>query len=104
MKAFAWARLGAVVRKEFVQVRRDRLTFAMMIGIPVMQLIVFGFAINTDPKHLPLAVISAENTTLSRSLVRAIENSGYFRVTIHPQTGAEAEHRLTLGDVKFVLA
>jgi ABC-2 type transport system permease protein len=103
MKSFAWARLSAVVRKEFVQVRRDRLTFAMMIGIPVMQLIVFGFAINTDPKHLPMAVVSAENTTLSRSLVRAIENSGYFRVTIQPQTAAEAERRLTLGDVQFVL-
>ena len=103
MKGFAWARLSAVVRKEFIQVRRDRLTFAMMIGVPVMQLIVFGFAINSDPKHLPLAVVSAENTTLSRSLVRAIENSGYFEVTMQPPTAAEAQRRLTLGEVQFVL-
>ncbi len=103
MKSIAWGRLSAVVRKEFIQVRRDRLTFGMMIGIPVLQLIVFGFAINSDPKHLPIAVVSAENTTISRSLVRAVENSGYFRVTTEPGTVAEAERELLLGDVQFVL-
>ena len=61
--------------------RRDRLTFAMMVGIPIIQLILFGFAINSDPKALPTAVLAADNSIYSRSFVRAMENSGYFRVT-----------------------
>jgi ABC-2 type transport system permease protein len=103
MNFFSWNRLVAVVRKEFIQVRRDRLTFAMMIGIPIIQLVIFGYAINSDPKHLPIAVVSAENTQLTRSVVRAMENSGYFRVTAKPDTVTEAQHRLALGEVQFVL-
>ena len=67
---FSWARFGAVLVKEFVQMRRDRLTFAMIVGIPIMQLILFGFAINTDPKALPTAVLAADNSVFARSLVR----------------------------------
>jgi ABC-2 type transport system permease protein len=100
---FSWARFGAVLMKEFVQMRRDRLTFAMIVGIPIMQLILFGFAINTDPKSLPTAVLAADNSVFARSFVRAMENSGYFRVKRHLATEAEAERALALGEVQFVL-
>ena len=100
---FALHRFLAVLMKEFVQVRRDRLTFAMMIGVPVMQLVLFGFAINMDPKGLPAAVVSADASVFSRSLVRSLENTGYFRVVATPATVAEADHLLALGRVQFVL-
>ena len=69
------ARIGAVLRKELVQLRRDRLTFAMMIGVPIMQLILFGYAINADPRHLPAAVVALDQSPLVRSIVRAAENT-----------------------------
>jgi ABC-2 type transport system permease protein len=100
---FAWSRFAAVLMKEFVQMRRDRLTFAMMIGVPVMQLVLFGFAINMDPKGLPAAVVAAESSVFTRSLVRALENTGYFRVVATPSTVAEADRLLALGEVQFVL-
>ena len=100
---FAWHRFLAVLMKEFVQVRRDRLTFAMMIGVPVMQLVLFGFAINMDPKALPAAVVAAESSPFSRSLVRALENTGYFRFVATPGTVAEADRLLAHGRVQFVL-
>jgi ABC-2 type transport system permease protein len=100
---FALHRFLAVLMKEFVQMRRDRLTFAMMIGVPVMQLVLFGFAINMDPKGLPAAVVSAEASPFSRSLVRALENSGYFRVVATPATVDEADRLLVMGRVQFVL-
>ena len=80
MNGFSWSRFVAVLAKEFVQMRRDRLTFAMMVGVPIMQLVLFGFAINSDPKQLPTAVLAADPSVFSRSIVRAMENSGYFRV------------------------
>ncbi len=100
---FAWSRFAAVVVKEFVQVRRDRLTFAMMIGVPIMQLVLFGYAINMDPKGLPMAVVAAEASPFSRSLVRSLEASGYFRVVAQPATVAAAEALMAEGDVQFVL-
>ncbi|MDD5759293.1 MAG: ABC transporter permease [Desulfobulbaceae bacterium] len=96
-------RFLAIVIKEFVQMRRDRITFAMMIGIPFMQMILFGFAINSDPKHLPTAVLSADNSTFSRSIIQAMENSGYFRVVKVVQSEAEAALLIDEGDVQFVL-
>jgi ABC-2 type transport system permease protein len=101
---FAWHRFVAVLAKEFVQMRRDRLTFAMMIGVPVMQLVLFGYAINMDPKGLPAAVVSAEASPFARSLVRALENTGYFRVVAQPDTVAEAEALVARGEVQFVLS
>src|SRR5260221_11143248 len=83
--------------------RRDRLTFAMMIGVPVMQLVLFGFAINMDPKALPAAVVSADSSPFSRSLVRALENTGYFKVVATPATVGEADRLLTRGNVQFGL-
>jgi ABC-2 type transport system permease protein len=101
--AFSWARIWAVMVKEFVQMRRDRLTFAMMVGIPIMQLILFGYAINTDPKALPTAVLAADNSVYARSFVRAMENSGYFRVVSQIRTEREAEKLLATGAVQFVV-
>jgi len=100
---FSWHRFIAVLAKEFVQMRRDRLTFAMMVGIPIIQLILFGFAINSDPKALPTAVLAADNSIYSRSFVRAMENSGYFRVVRQLSSEAEAGRVLTEGQVQFVL-
>jgi ABC-2 type transport system permease protein len=100
---FAWHRFVAILMKEFVQMRRDRLTFAMMIGVPVMQLVLFGFAINMDPKGLPAAVVAAESSVFSRSLTRALENTGYFSIVATPATVAEADELLALGKVQFVL-
>ena len=103
MSLFSWHRFVAVLAKEFVQMRRDRLTFAMMVGIPIIQLILFGFAINSDPKALPTAVLAADNSIYSRSFVRAMENSGYFRVVRQLSSEAEAGRVLTEGQVQFVL-
>jgi ABC-2 type transport system permease protein len=100
---FSFRRFWAVLVKEFVQMRRDRLTFAMMIGIPIMQLIMFGYAINADPKGLPTAVLAAENSPFSRMLLAAIENSGYFRLVHRLQGEGEAEPLLARGDVQFVV-
>jgi ABC-2 type transport system permease protein len=101
---FSWHRFVAVLAKEFVQMRRDRLTFAMMVAIPVMQLVLFGYAINMDPKGLPAAVVAAESSAFSRSLVAALENTGYFRVVATPATVAQADRLVAMGDVQFVLA
>jgi ABC-2 type transport system permease protein len=103
VNAFSWRRFVAVMVKEFVQMRRDRLTFAMMVGIPILQLILFGYAINTDPKALPTAVLAADNSVFARSFVRAVENSGYFRVVRRISTEAEAQRALAEGEVQFVL-
>ena len=99
----SWSRFVAVLVKEFVQMRRDRVTFAMMVGVPIMQLVLFGYAINMDPKGLPMAVVSAETSPFSRSLVRSLEASGYFRVVAQPATHAAAEAMIAEGDVQFVL-
>lgn len=101
MRLFSWSRFVAVLSKEFVQMRRDRLTFAMIVGIPILQLILFGFAINADPRALPTAVLAADNSVFSRSFIRAMENSGYFRVRHVVQSVAEGERLLQLGDVQF---
>ncbi|HZZ92537.1 MAG TPA: ABC transporter permease [Usitatibacter sp.] len=100
---FSVQRFVAMLVKEFVQMRRDRLTFAMMIGVPLMQLVLFGYAINMDPKGLPAAVVSADSSAFSRSLVRALENTGYFRIVATPASVAEADHLLQMGRVQFVL-
>ncbi len=98
-----WSRLIAVLLKEFRQVRRDRLTFGMMVVIPIVQLVLFGFAINGDVRKLPLAVYDGDRSTFSRGLVAALETSQYFRVT-HQITGEpEGDALLARGDVQFVL-
>jgi len=103
MNWFSFSRFTAVVVKEFIQARRDRLTFAMMVGIPLMQLLLFGFAINSDPKHLPTALRVADESLFARSFVAAMQNSGYFDV--RHRTGGETESAelLARGDVQFVV-
>ena len=98
-----FARLWAMFIKEALQLRRDRLTFAMMFIVPIVQLVLFGFAINADPKGLPTAVLVSEHSELSRSLVAAIGNTGYFTVTKEAATEAEADALLQRGDVQFVI-
>ena len=93
-----------MLAKEFIQLRRDRLTFAMMIGIPLLQLVLFGYAINTDPKHLPTAVLSADESPFSRTFVRTLENSGYFRIVESVESEAEADRLLAMGEVQFVVS
>jgi ABC-2 type transport system permease protein len=101
---FSLRRFRAMVGKEFVQMRRDRITFAMMIGIPILQMIIFGFAINSDPKQLPTVVLAAEHSVFSRSIIAAMQNSRYFRV-IKTVTGeAEAGLLVERGEVQFVLS
>jgi ABC-2 type transport system permease protein len=98
-----WSRFLAVFVKEFVQMRRDRVTFAMMVGVPLMQLILFGYAINADPKSLPTAVVMGENSTFARSIVTALQNSAYFKMDRPPVSEAEADRLLRLGEVQFVV-
>jgi ABC-2 type transport system permease protein len=98
-----WSRFLAILIKEFRQLRRDRLTFAMMVGVPILQLILFGFAINTDPKRLPMAVVLADESEFSRSLIAGLENSGYFRITQRPRSEAEGNRLLAEGRVQFLL-
>ncbi|HSW12693.1 MAG TPA: ABC transporter permease [Solimonas sp.] len=104
MSAWSWTRLWAMVRKEFIQMKRDRMTFAMMVGIPVIQLALFGFAINADPRQLPTAVVSAEHSTYTRSLVAALSATGYFDIVATPASEAQAWRMLERGEVQFVLA
>jgi len=99
----SWSRWVGIIAKEFIQLKRDRLTFGMIIGIPVIQLLLFGFAINTDPKHLPTAVLSADSSPWSRSLLAAMQNSGYFRIEQTLQNEAQLERALALGDVQFAI-
>ena len=96
-------RLWAVIVKEFVQMRRDRLTFAMMVGIPILQLILFGFAINADPKALPTAVLVNDPSVYSRTFLHALENTGYFRIVRQVTTEEQAERAMALGSVQFVV-
>ena len=103
MSGFAFHRLWAVVLKEFIQMRRDRATFGMMIGIPLLQLTLFGFAINSDPKHLSTAIRSADQGPFARTLVAALRHSGYFNLDHEAATEAETQRLLQLGEVQFVI-
>lgn len=97
------ARTLAMLVKEFRQMRRDRITFAMMIGIPLLQLILFGYAINTDPRNLPTALYVADHSAFSRSFADALENTGYFKIVTMARTEAEADAMLRTGEVQFVV-
>jgi ABC-2 type transport system permease protein len=96
-------RTRAMVIKEFIQLRRDRVSFAMIVMIPLMQLVLFGYAINTTPRHLPTAVLLQERSDLGRSIVRALENTQYFKVTHSLEDAAEFDKLLASGTVLFAL-
>lgn len=100
---FSFRRLRALLRKESIQMRRDRLTFAMMLGIPLIQLMLFGFAINTDPKELPAALVAPTQDRFTRAMVSALELTGYYRFIATDATAQEAEEMIVRGDVAFVV-
>src|SRR4051794_12145272 len=83
--------------------RRDRVTFGMMVGIPLMQLLLFGFAINADPRHLPTAIRMADQGPFARSLVAALRQSDYFAIVREAATEAETSRLLQFGEVQFVI-
>ena len=96
-----WRRSLAMVIKEFIQLRRDRVSFAMIVLIPVMQLMLFGYAINTTPRNLPTAVLLQEDSDLSRSILKALENTAYFHFTREVHDVAEFDNLLLSGKVLF---
>ena len=96
-----WRRSYAMLLKEFIQLRRDRVSFAMIVMIPVMQLMLFGYAINTTPRNLPSAVLLQEDTDLGRSILKAMENTAYFRFTREVHTVEEFDELLQSGKVLF---
>lgn len=100
---FSFARTLAVFIKEFQQMMRDRLTFAMAVGIPVLQLVLFGYAINTDPKGLPTAIVSTDSGPLSRGVVAALQNTGYFRIDHTGTSEAEGEALIENGQAQFLV-
>ncbi len=97
------ARIKAVFIKELIQMRRDRMTFAMMLMIPIMQLLLFGYAINTDPRSLPTAVLAEEQTPVVRTILTALETSGYYALERHIENPAEGADLLRRGKVSFVV-
>jgi len=98
-----WRRTWAMLVKEFIQLKRDRVSFAMIVMIPLVQLMLFGYAINTTPRHLPTAVLLQENTDLARSILAALQNTKYFKVTELPKTAAELDQLLASGKVLFAI-
>jgi len=100
---FSFARLWAMIVKEFIQMARDRLTFAMILGIPVMQLMVFGFVINTDPRHMPAAVLLADSGPHGRTLLEGLKNSTYFDFVKQVESEAEGQKMLLRGEIQFLV-
>jgi len=96
-----WRRSFAMLVKEFIQLRRDRVSFAMIVMIPVMQLMLFGYAINTTPRNLPTAVLLQEDSDLARSILKALENTAYFHFTREVHDVAEFDNLLLSGKVLF---
>ena len=103
LEALSWSRWTGIMVKEFTQLRRDRLTFGMVVGIPILQLILFGFAINSDPRMLPTAVHDADQSVFARTLVQGLKNSGYFRIDQEASGPAQAESLIDSGQVQFVI-
>lgn len=102
MTGFSFRRFLAILRKEWIQVRRDPLTLRMIIALPVMQLFLFGYAINTDPKNLPTGLLSADHSKYERTIVAALRNTGYYDIRLLA-TEAEAERDLANGELLFVV-
>src|SRR5678815_4220833 len=101
--SLSWSRWVGIIVKEFIQLKRDRLTFGMIIGIPVLQLVLFGYAINADPKRLPTAVLAADSSRYSRTLLSAMQTSGYFRLDRFVSHEDELDGLLARGEVQFAV-
>ncbi|MDD5586737.1 MAG: ABC transporter permease [Alphaproteobacteria bacterium] len=100
---FSPRRLAAMITKEFIQIKRDKPTFAMIFLMPIIQLLLFGFALNSDPKMLPTAVVSADTSAYARSITTALQNTKYFRVVAQPATVQEADKMMAEGEVQFII-
>jgi len=100
---FSVSRWLGIVGKELIQLRRDRLTFGMIVGIPIIQLVLFGFAINADPKHLPTAALIADRSEFSRSIMAGFKNSDYFAFIGEARDEADADRMLATGEAQFVV-
>ena len=101
--SFSVQRWWSIVLKEFLQLRRDRVTFGMIVALPIVQLLLFGFAINSDPRHMPTAVIVAEHSDFSRTFIAAMENTTYFKIVRTMPDEASGREALLRGDVQFVV-
>jgi len=101
--SLSWSRWVGIIVKEFIQLKRDRLTFGMIIGIPVLQLVLFGYAINSDPRRLPTAVLAADSSQYSRSLLAAMQTSDYFRLDRFVAREDELESLVARGAVQFAI-
>ncbi|NRB10951.1 MAG: ABC transporter permease [Rickettsiaceae bacterium] len=102
-KKISKKRIWAVLKKEFIQLWRDKVTLRMIVGIPIMQMLIFGFAINSDPKDLPTAVISQDHSIISRNILTGLKNSEYFNISHHVQSEEEARLLLQKGQVIFTI-
>ncbi|KPF69048.1 mannose-1-phosphate guanyltransferase [beta proteobacterium AAP99] len=103
ISGFSFSRFWAVAVKEFIQMRRDRLTFAMMVGVPILQLVLFGFAINLDPKGLPTVIIQGDDSVHARSVVASLRTSGYLRIIDSLPATTRSEDVLASGQAQFVI-
>lgn len=103
MNGLSLQRIIAVLVKEFIQLTRDRLTYAMLLAIPIVQLLLFGYAINNDPHHLPTAVLVQENSPLARSTLAAIRNTGYFDIRYQARSAHELDDLIERGQVQFAI-
>ena len=103
MMGLSLSRIAAVLSKEFTQLVRDRLTYAMIIGIPIIQLLLFGYAINADPKHLPTAVYVQDNGQFARSVLGALQRSDYFNIVSTARSPAEMDALIERGAVQFAV-
>jgi len=103
MNGLSWNRVLAVLIKEFKQLTRDRITYAMMLAIPVVQLTLFGYAINTEPRHLPTAVLVQEDSRHARSVLAALKNSDYFDLVAQVRSPAELDRMLRTGEAQFAV-
>jgi ABC-2 type transport system permease protein len=101
--SFSLQRTVAVFIKEFQQMLRDRLTFGMAVGVPILQLVLFGYAINTDPRGLPTALVAADTSPIASSIVATLQNTGYFRILHQGTSEAESEKLLESGKVQFLV-
>lgn len=101
--SFSFPRMVAIFIKEFQQMMRDRLTFGMAVGVPILQLVLFGYAINTDPRGLPTALVAADTGPLASSIVASLQNTGYFRIVHQGSSEEAAEKLIESGEVQFLV-
>jgi len=98
-----WLRVQAMVIKEFIELRRDKATLAMIVSIPIMQLVIFGFAINTNPRHLPTALLSQDTSQFARSIVGTLKATSYFDIVREARSERELDYLIKSGQVMFAI-